>query len=156
MHFKQSYWKKLVRGAINVCIKGVLYQMSILLSSMASKTQKIPWDVRSAKCGKSRKVWRKVLVWTGRAYTKRKRKSLTQSYDKNLYTHRFIFTLSLFASACFGKFGYHFSTFNPLAALNAFEKLDVTARNNVIDWRHLRAFPLTSYLRRILMYFNGV
>ena len=46
--------------------------------------------------------------------------------------------------------------FNPLAALKAFEKLDVTARNNVIDWRHLRAFLLTSYLRRILMYFNGV
>ena len=47
-------------------------------------------------------------------------------------------------------------SFNPLAATNAFEKLDVTARNNVIDWRHLRAFPLTSYLRRIFMYFNGV
>ena len=45
---------------------------------------------------------------------------------------------------------------NPLAAINAFEQLDVTARNNVIDWRQLRAFPLTSYLRRILMYFNGV
>ena len=45
---------------------------------------------------------------------------------------------------------------NPLAATNAFEKLDVTARNKVIDWRHLRAFPLTSFLRRILPYFNGV
>ena len=50
----------------------------------------------------------------------------------------------------------HERRINPLAALNAFEKLDVTARNNVIDWRHLRAFPLTSYLRHILMHFNGV
>ena len=27
----------------------------------------------------------------------------------------------------------NFNMFNPLAVLNAFEKLDVTARNNVID-----------------------